>query len=124
MLVQIFHQVVQMWNSIVANPMLCIVYLFVVFFLAMPLVVVYFAVAIFDMITGNETDPLMVQRSIINALLITIGILYIPALGSMINEAGLAATIIMHIILIPIVIIHSELIDNAHKNIFDKFRRH
>lgn len=134
MLVRIIHNVVQMWNSILANQGLCIVYLFIVLFLAMPLtVVVYFSVAVFDMLTGKETDPLMVQRSIINALLITIGILYIPVLNGFVHDAiretgsvviGLATVIVVHIVIIPMAVIHSELIDNAHKNIFDKFRKH
>ena len=137
MLVQIVHQVVQMWNSIIANPMLCFGYWFVILLLMFPLSVVTMIVTgIFGAISGKYIDPVDVGKAIINAVVIAIALIYIPVFVGSVHEAtrelgpvaGWVVVIIIHIIVPPIAILNCILFDPDRKSerekLFNILRKH
>lgn len=137
MLVQIVHQVVQMWNSIIANPMLCFGYWFVILLLMFPLSVVTMIVTgIFGAISGKYIDPVDVGKAIINAVIIAIALIYVPVFVGSVHEAtrelgpvaGWVVVIIIHIIVPPIAILNYILFDPDRKSerekLFNILRKH
>lgn len=137
MLVQIVHQVVQMWNSIIANPMLCFGYWFVILLLMFPLSVVTMIVTgIFGAISGKYIDPVDVGKAIINAVIIAISLIYVPVFVGSVHEAtrelgpvaGWVVVIIIHIIVPPIAILNYILFDpdckSEREKLFNILRKH
>lgn len=140
MLAQIIRQIVQMWNSILANPDLCFGYWFIILLLMFPLSVVTMIVTgIFGAISGKYIDPVDVGKAIINAVVIAIALIYVPVFASSVQEAtrelgsvaGWVVVIIIHIIVTPIPILNCTLFNPNCKedreklfNTLRKLRKH